>query len=224
MNCEFVNEPPVRNEVLKQKMHDLQQLGNSLGGEWKKLKGRNFLQELKRETQALKWRVSPDNAIRTLQPMAIPKKIFDTKNYRIVKPTELDEKVFNSLYSLAQEYVAEDDYGYESEFPEGKEVERRHKLRERNQAVIKAAKDSFKQKEGKLFCQVCGFDFYEKYGEIGCDFIEGHHTIPISELKGEVKTKKKDIALVCSNCHRMLHRRRPWLEMKELKKIINKNA
>ncbi len=44
---------------------------------------------------------------------------------------------------------------------------------------------------------------------IGSDFIEGHHTVPISELKGEVKTKVKDVALVCSNCHRMLHRRRP---------------
>lgn len=224
LNCEFVSKPPVKNEVLTQKMHDLLQLGNSLGDEWQKLKGEKFIQKLKNEAQWLKWRVSPDNAIRTLQPIVIPQKIFNTKNYRIVKPTELDEEIFNSLYSLAQEYVADDDYGYESEFPEGKEIERRHRLRERNQAVIKSAKDSFKQKEGKLYCQVCGFDFYEKYGEIGCDFIEGHHTIPISELKGEVKTKAKDVALVCSNCHRMLHRRRPWLKMGELKRLIDKSA
>lgn len=224
LNCEFVNEPPVRNEVLRQKMHDLQQMGSSLGGEWQKLKGEKFIEKLKDEAQWLKWRVSPDNAIRTSQPIAIPKKVFDTKNYRIVKPTELDERVFNSLYSLAQEYVADDDYGYDSEFPEGKEIERKHKLRERNQAVIKAAKDSFKQKEGKLYCQVCGFDFHDKYGEIGCDFIEGHHTMPISKLEGEVRTKVKDVALVCSNCHRMLHRRRPWLKMGELKRLIDEDA
>lgn len=224
LNCEFVIEPPVKNEVLKQKMNDLQQIGNSLGGEWQKLKGEKFIQKLKDEAQWLKWRVSPDNAIRTSQPIAIPKKIFDTKNYRIVKPTELNENVFNSLYFLAQEYVANDDYGLDSEFPEGKEIERKHKLRERNQAVIKAAKDSFKQKEGKLYCQVCTFNFHKQYGEIGCDFIEGHHTLPMSALEEEVKTKINDIALVCSNCHRMLHRKRPWLEMSELKKLINKNA
>jgi len=220
LNCEFVDEPPVRSEVLQQKMYDLQQMGTSLGDNWRKLKGKNFIQKLKGEAQWLKWRVLPDNAIRTSQPIAIPKKIFDTKNFHITKPTGLDEIVFNSLFSLAQEYIADDDYGYDSEFPEGKEIERRHKLRERNQAVIKAAKDSFKQKKGKLYCQVCGFDFHDKYGEIGCDFIEGHHTIPISELEGEVKTKVGDVALVCSNCHRMLHRKRPWLKMEDLKSLI----
>lgn len=224
LNCEFVSNPPVRNEVLKQKMHDLQQLGTSLGDEWRKLKGEQFIGKLKSEAQGLKWRVSPDNAIRTLQPIVIPKKIFETKNYRIVKPTELEEATFKSLYSLAQEDIADNDYGYDSEFPEGKEIERKHKLRERNQAVIKSAKDLFKRKNVKLYCQVCGFDFHATYGEIGIDFIEGHHTIPISELKGEVITKVKDVALVCSNCHRMLHRKRPWLKMEDLKKLINEKA
>jgi predicted HNH restriction endonuclease len=141
-----------------------------------------------------------------------------------VKPTEIERDVFNELFSLAQEYVADEDYGFDSEFPEGKEIERKHRLRERNQAVIKSAKEAFKQKNGKLYCQVCGFDFQTKYGDIGSDFIEGHHTVPISELKGEVKTKVKDVALVCSNCHRMLHRRRPWLKMDELRNLISKKA
>ncbi|MFC2099090.1 HNH endonuclease [Bacteroidota bacterium] len=224
LNCLYVNDPPFKNEVLKQKMRDLQQLGASLGDEWRTLKEDKFIQKLESEAQWLKWRVLPDNSIRTSQPIPISKSIFDTKNYRIVKPTELEESEFNSMYSLAKEYVADDDYGYDSEFPEGKEIEKKHKLRERNQAVIKSAKDIFRQKNGKLFCQVCGFDFHEKYGEIGFDFIEGHHTLPISQLKGEVRTKVKDVALVCSNCHRMLHRKRPWLNMDDLKKLIEENA
>jgi hypothetical protein len=56
--------------------------------------------------------------------------------------------------------------------------------------------------------------------QIGLDFIEGHHTIPISETAGEYHAKVEDIALVCSNCHRMLHRRRPWLKMQELKQLM----
>ena len=33
-------------------------------------------------------------------------------------------------------------------------------------------------------------------------------------------TKEKDIVLVCSNCHRMLHRHRPWLSAVELKSVL----
>ncbi|WP_410979913.1 HNH endonuclease [Bacillus cereus] len=56
---------------------------------------------------------------------------------------------------------------------------------------------------------MCSFDFYETYGEIGEDFIKGHHTILVSELEEGHKTKIADIAILCSNCHRMLHRKRP---------------
>lgn len=224
LNCEFVKNPPVEIVILKQKMFDLQQLGNSLGSEWRKLREEKFIQKLTNEAQWLKWRVSPDNAIRTQRPIAIPKKLFNTGNYRIVKPTEVTEKTFNSLYLLAREDTANDDYGIDTEFPEGREIERKHKMRERNAAVAKAAKDLFKKKEGRLYCQACGFDFFNIYGEIGSDFIEAHHTVPISELEGETKTRVEDIALVCSNCHRMLHRKRPWIKMEELKLLINKNA
>jgi hypothetical protein len=70
----------------------------------------------------------------------------------------------------------------EDEFPEGKIVERMHKVRERNSKVVKLAKLNFKKKHGKLFCQVCNFDFKKEYGEIGEDFIEGHHTIAVSNM------------------------------------------
>lgn len=34
------------------------------------------------------------------------------------------------------------------------------------------------------------------------------------------ETKIEDIAIVCSNCHRMLHRKRPWLSINELKQLL----
>nr|WP_309143178.1 HNH endonuclease [Bacillus atrophaeus] len=73
-----------------------------------------------------------------------------------------------------------------------------------------------------FFVRYAHLIFFEQYGEIGGDFIEGHHTIPVSELEEGQKTKIDDIALVCSNCHKMLHRRRPWLTKEELKKLINR--
>ncbi len=83
------------------------------------------------------------------------------------------------------------------------------------------AKAKFLLKDGKFVCQACGFDFEEFYGDVGQGFIEAHHTIPVSELRPGSKTKAGDIALVCSNCHRMLHRRRPWITMSDLKTLLD---
>jgi hypothetical protein len=55
-------------------------------------------------------------------------------------------------------------------------------------------------------CRVCGFNFAEKYGEIGRGFAEAHHVVPLSAIKSGVKTRLKDLVCVCSNCHRMLHK------------------
>ncbi|WP_236887482.1 HNH endonuclease [Clostridium argentinense] len=60
---------------------------------------------------------------------------------------------------------------------------------------------------GRLFCEACGFDFFEVYGERGKDFIEGHHTKFVSELSDGDMTRVEDIAMLCSNCHRMIHRK-----------------
>lgn len=72
-------------------------------------------------------------------------------------------------------------------------------------------------------CEICGFNFEDIYGEIGEDFIEGHHIKPVSELKDGDETNIKDIIMVCSNCHRMIHRRNPWLNKDDLKTLIYKN-
>ena len=72
-----------------------------------------------------------------------------------------------------------------------------------------------------FWCQLCKFDFEVRYGERGIDFIEAHHTRPLSELDNDGReTTIEEIALVCSNCHRIIHRVRPWLKMEELSKIL----
>jgi len=57
-------------------------------------------------------------------------------------------------------------------------------------------------------CEVCGFDFEARYGDLGRGFIEIHHLTPISELEGLVVSKnpERDYAALCSNCHSMIHR------------------
>ena len=76
------------------------------------------------------------------------------------------------------------------------------------------------KKHGKLNCEVCDFDFYNVYGEIGKGFIEAHHRVPLSKIDGESKTELKDLALVCSNCHRILHRRIDTMSITDLRNTI----
>jgi hypothetical protein len=116
---------------------------------------------------------------------------------------------------LAVEIPDED----EADFPEGREMYRLHRLRERNRVLVEKVK-SQAERAGKLRCAACDFDFLEVYGDLGKGFIECHHTVPISEYKKNQKTRMEDIALVCANCHRMLHRRRPWLTIKHLSRLI----
>lgn len=101
-------------------------------------------------------------------------------------------------------------------FPEGHTLYKMHKFRERNGAVVKAKK-LHAAENGELICEVCGFDFEETYGDLGKGFIEAHHIQPLSEYSENDTTTEDDLALVCSNCHRMLHRKRPWITPNELK-------
>ncbi|MGF6965730.1 5-methylcytosine-specific restriction protein A [Paraburkholderia sp. WC7.3g] len=71
-------------------------------------------------------------------------------------------------------------------------------------------------------CTICGFDFLAFYGELGRDFIEVHHTTPVSSLGGSYQVDpKKDLVPVCPNCHAMLHRKTPPLSIEELREIID---
>ena len=72
-----------------------------------------------------------------------------------------------------------------------------------------------------LNCQVCGFNFYEKYGDLGRDFIHVHHIVDISTVGKEYDVDPiKDLIPVCPNCHSMLHKKKPALSIQELKKKL----
>jgi 5-methylcytosine-specific restriction protein A len=126
-----------------------------------------------------------------------------------------EKEVINKLYKIEDEtdsYVKE---GFEGEI-----IYKLHKLRERDGKLIEDKKKKVLNETGALKCEVCNFNFYEKYGELGKGFIECHHTIQLSTYKTKQKTKLEDLSLVCSNCHRMLHRTLDDMSIKKLKKAI----
>jgi hypothetical protein len=110
----------------------------------------------------------------------------------------------------------------DASFPEGAVRLREHLLRERSPAVVQKAKELGRLRDPELHCHVCGFSFLEAYGERGEGFIQAHHTIPLSELSPGTQTRAKDLALVCANCHCMLHRGEQSLSVDELKAVLAK--
>ena len=103
---------------------------------------------------------------------------------------------------------------------EGRLILAQHLRRERDRGLAAGAKADHLRRTGGLRCMACGFDFAESYGEVGHGYAEVHHAVPLSTYVAEgANTRIEDLAIVCSNCHRMLHRKRPWLTLDELRTL-----
>ncbi len=105
---------------------------------------------------------------------------------------------------------------------EGRALLRLHRARERDQKLVVAKKRHVFHDTGQLACEACGFDFAAVYGELGEGFAECHHRQPLADT-GETRTTLAELAVVCANCHRMLHRR-PWRTVEELHELIRSRA
>jgi hypothetical protein len=100
---------------------------------------------------------------------------------------------------------------------EGRRLLREHLERERVPGLVR----QFKEQLSSFSCSICTFDFEERYGPIGQRFIEAHHREPIASRDEATPTSVRGgFDPVCSNCHRMMHRRAPPYTADELKLII----
>lgn len=99
---------------------------------------------------------------------------------------------------------------------EGKEFYKISKYYERSRDAREAC-----LKEFGYSCKICNFNFYEKYGEIGKNYIHVHHIVPLSEVgKSYIIDPKKDLIPICPNCHSMIHRSQKILSPEELKNSL----
>ncbi len=108
----------------------------------------------------------------------------------------------------------------EPEVEEGRWLTRVHRSRERKQSIVNQKKQVVMKRSGLLACEVCEFVYKLAYGERGEAFIEAHHVKPLHTLVPGQKTRLEDLALICANCHRMIHAKRPWLSVEELRALI----
>jgi len=115
------------------------------------------------------------------------------------------------------DYESTDDY----EVTEGRPIYKTHIYRERDKKIIDKKKNQVLKENKKLECEACFFNFEAVYGDRGDGYIECHHKNPLADLLEEQVTKLDDLALLCANCHRIIHRYKPWISVDKLKGIMN---
>jgi hypothetical protein len=83
-----------------------------------------------------------------------------------------------------------------------------HRVRE-GKARRDKIKEALRINEGRLVCEVpgCGFDFLAQYGPLGDGYAQVHHLTPLNKAPNDGRaTKLSDLAIVCANCHVMIHK------------------
>jgi 5-methylcytosine-specific restriction endonuclease McrA len=91
-----------------------------------------------------------------------------------------------------------------------------HLDRERNQTLVRKKK----KHAASLDCEVCGFSFGRIYDRIASDYCEVHQLSPLSEVEQPTQTRMEDLAILCANCHRVVHLRNPPYTLDEVRRML----
>lgn len=110
----------------------------------------------------------------------------------------------------------------EEEFPEGAVLTRLHRRIERSRR-LRTNLISDRRKRNLLRCDACLR--VNPTSEVCFDdaIFDAHHIVPLSAI-GTTRTKISDVALLCANCHRIIHRLSAttgrWASVNDLKAAI----
>jgi len=89
--------------------------------------------------------------------------------------------------------------------PEGATLYRLHKQKERDRTLRRRKLAQARAATGHLVCEACESHLPDTYGPSAEEVVEVHHIVPLSE-SGEVEVRLRDLAVLCPNCHRVIHR------------------
>jgi len=104
---------------------------------------------------------------------------------------------------------------------EGKKLLRTHFIKERDPSLGAAKRRLFVEEYGYLFCEVCGIKQTDFPIDLGQSCFEVHHLSPIGIRIEPQVTRLTDLAVVCANCHRMIHANQTILSLQEIKEKIS---
>lgn len=91
-----------------------------------------------------------------------------------------------------------------------------HLQRERNQVIVRKKKKQAASRD----CEICKFSFSRRYGSAASEYCEAHHLLLLSEVESTTQTRMEDLAILCANCHRVVHLRNPPYTLDEVKSML----
>lgn len=140
------------------------------------------------------------------------------------KVIESLQRYQSSISILDEIEQDEDDFRSESEIAESrKEGKARYHYSKKYERDERNRADAIAYHGTR--CKICEFDFEEVYGERGVGYIEIHHIVPLCDIGEEQEINPKtDLVPVCSNCHRMIHRRKDnILSIEDMRVLLKEN-
>jgi predicted HNH restriction endonuclease len=109
-------------------------------------------------------------------------------------------------------------------FEEGAPVAANRRIAKRSALLRKIAVKHFKDEEGSIQCEGCGFLSEDIYGMEFRGLIEIHHARPLFMTrfrKVDIDTALKELIPLCPNCHRIVHRDpNACMSLSDLRRVI----
>ena len=116
---------------------------------------------------------------------------------------------------------------YDTRYTEGKVHEVDFQTRRRCEALIRRIKSLFRDEDGELKCELCGWS--RPSTTLSGEIIEIHHLCPKSSLPVEgiqwtLEEALKNLRPLCPNCHRIAHAKPGGgtFSLEELREIVKK--
>ena len=104
---------------------------------------------------------------------------------------------------------------------EGRLLVRLHVYRERDRAFVRRVRKHYRSLAGgRLVCHACGSVPVQVYGPSGESCMEAHHKVPIEQLQPDSVTLVGDMAMLCANCHRVVHSKKPCLTVEKVNELV----
>ncbi|MBQ7504760.1 MAG: HNH endonuclease [Ruminococcus sp.] len=127
--------------------------------------------------------------------------------YDVSLPEEIEEKELGNLVEGVKKHITVNAY-------------------ERNKKARIACINHYRKKNnGRLKCEICGFDFGEVYGDEFKTKIHIHHLVEISSIGAEYKINPStDLIPICPNCHYIAHSKKPAYTPDEIKAMLRRNS
>jgi 5-methylcytosine-specific restriction protein A len=142
---------------------------------------------------------------------------FGTRRQRVKEITALI-----TTYVLEEPLNTDSDED-EDDFPEGMVVTRVHRRIERNRK-LRTALIRDRRARNQLRCDACFKVNPTTDSRLDDVIFDAHHLIPLS-IQGQTKTRLGDVALLCANCHRIIHRlisrSSKWASVEDVRKALD---